>query len=224
MNSERVKQLLAAEESEILERKSSLQRDELAKSMVAFANDMYGHGGGHLIIGQAPDKTLVGLGKSDDEVQRSIVDIARNNCRPVVPISVECVEQDGKRIAIVEIPTSPARPHFVGHSWVRMGSTLRTATDAELMLLRSAEKDWKVARLKRYWDDGQRSVIFWQHPGPGVPLTQSPFSEQTRLEEVNENWITLTLAGYPRSIPYAEFNLGYDPKSSLLQIRYHGAR
>jgi hypothetical protein len=144
--------------------------------------------------------------------------------RPAVPVSVECIEQDGKRIAIVEIPTSPARPHFVGRPWVRMGSTLRTATDAELMLLRSAEKDWKIARLKRYWDDGQRAILFWQYPGPGVALTQSPFSEQTRLLDVNENWVTIILAGYQRSISHAEFNLGYDPNTGLLQIRYYGGK
>jgi hypothetical protein len=40
--------------------------------------------------------------------------------------------------------------------------------------------------------------------------------------EVNENWIVLQIAGTPRAFPYCEFNIGYDPKENLPQIRYHG--
>ena len=60
MKQNQIDELLAAEESETLERKQSLDKEGICRSIVAFANDMYGHDQGWLICGQAPDKSLVG--------------------------------------------------------------------------------------------------------------------------------------------------------------------
>lgn len=217
-----IHKLLGLEESETLERKQSLEKEGICKSIVAFANDMYGHEKGWLICGQAPDKTLVGLRESEDEIQRIVSDLARNNCSPAVPVSVEVFEEDQKRLAIVEIPASPARPHFVGKAFVRMGSTFRAATDAEIILLRAVEESRKVGMLKRWLDQGKTRVIFWQLPGEGREFTHSPRVEAAQIIEVNENWVVLKMGGRPRAFPYCEFNLGWDPGENLPQIRYHG--
>jgi predicted HTH transcriptional regulator len=92
MTSEQIDKLLAAEESETFKRKQGLDKDGLCKSMIAFANDVYGRGSGWLIVGQAPNKNIVGLQIGEDEIQRIIPDLARNNCSPAIPVSVECCE------------------------------------------------------------------------------------------------------------------------------------
>lgn len=224
MNSEQIQKLLEAEESETLERKQSLDKEGICKSIIAFANDMYGRGTGWIVVGQAPNKVIVGLQVSDDEAQRTISDLARNNCSPAVPVSIECHEKDGKRFAIVEVRPSPARPHFTGKAWVRMGSTTRTATDAEIVLLRAVEADRKVALLKRWFDEGKRTVILWQLAKSGEDLARSPGVQQATLLEVNSDWIVIDISGTQRAFPYSEFNVGYEPQQGLPQIRYHGGR
>jgi hypothetical protein len=224
MTTERIEKLLAAEESERLERKQGMDEEGILKSIIAFANDMYGRGGGWLIVGQAPNKAVVGLQIGDDEVQRRISDLARNNCCPAIPVSLECYEKDGKRVAIVEVRPSPARPHFAGKAWVRMGSTTRRATDAEIILLRAIEENRKIALLKQWFDDGKKTVSFWQLPAPGQDFTRSPRVEKAELLEVNENWIGLKLSGAKRAFPFCEFNVGYDLESDIPQIRYHGGQ
>jgi Putative DNA-binding domain len=217
-----IEKLLAADESETLERKQSLDKEGVCKSIIAFANDLYGHGRGFIIVGQAPNKDLIGLPVGDDEAQRTITDFARNNCCPAIPVSVECHEKDGKRLAVVEVRASPARPHFMGRALVRMGSTTRAATDAEIILLRAVEQDRKVAILKRWLDEGNTTVVFWQMAAAGRDFAMSPRVEQARLLEVNEQWIVLVLGSTKRAFPFCEFNIGYDPQQNLPQIRYHG--
>jgi hypothetical protein len=222
MTADPVQNLIDAEESETLERKQGLDKEGICKSIIAFANDLYGRGGGHVIVGQAPDKRIVGLLQSDDEIQRMVTDLARNNCFPAIPVSVECHEKEGKSLAIIEVRTSPARPHFLGRSLVRMGSTTRTATDAEIILMRGMEQDRKLATLKRWLDEGKINVIFWQVPAAGQDFARSPRVEEARLVEVNANWIVLLLGNSTRAFPLSEFSLGYDPQQDRPQIRYHG--
>ena len=88
--------------------------------------------------------------------------------------------------------------------------------------LRAVEADRKVALLKRWFDEGKRTVIFWQMAKPGEDLAKSPGVQQTTLLEVNSDWIVVDVLGARRSFPYSEFNVGYDPQQGLPQIRYHG--
>jgi predicted HTH transcriptional regulator len=153
--------LINLEESETLERKQSLaDREAICKSIVAFANDMHGHERGFLILGQAPDKSFIGLQQSEDEIQKLVTDLARMNCSPAIPVSVQVFQKDNKRLALVEVLASPARPHFVGKAWVRMGSTSRMATDAEIILLRAVEENRKIGMLKRWFDEGKKRESF----------------------------------------------------------------
>jgi len=221
---EQIDELLTAEESETLERKQSLDTEGLCKSMIAFANDMYGRGCGWVIVGQAPDKSIAGLRVGDDEAQRIISDIARNRCTPAIPVSVECLQKEGKRLAIIEVRASPARPHFSGKAWVRMGSTTRQATDAEIILLRAVQENRKIALLKRWLDEGKTTVVLWQMAAPGYDFARSPGAQQVKLLDVNENWIVLHVGTMKRAFPYDEFNVGWDPEQNLPQIRYHGGR
>jgi hypothetical protein len=177
-----------------------------------------------IIIGQAPNKEIVGLTGSDDDAQQLISDIARQRCSPAIPVSVECYQKDGKRLAIVEVRRSPARPHFAGKAWVRMGSTNRQATDAEIILLRAIESDRKIAILKRWFDEGQTTVVFWQMAKPGEDLARSPGVERTKLIAVEADWIVVIVSGVERAFPYSEFNISWDPQQNLPQIRYHGGR
>lgn len=220
-----IEALLAVEESETLERKPGFSsKDEIRDSIVALANDLYGHDCAWIIIGQAKDRAIVGLSVSDDEAQRIITDIARQRCFPAIPVSVASYEKDGKRVAIVEVRRSPARPHFTGRALARMGTSNRQTTDAEVILLRATEENRKVATLKRWLEEGKNLVLFWQIPPPGEDPLRSRHSRQIKLLEVAQSWIVVEVDGTKQSFGYDEFELGYDMQNNRPQIRYHGLR
>jgi hypothetical protein len=225
MTPEQIEAMLAAEESETLERKESIKLTEkIRDSIVAFANDLYGHERAWLIVGQADDRQIVGLTVSDDEASKILSDIARNSCRPAIPVSVEFYTKDSKRLAIVEVRRSPARPHFTGKALARMGSTNRQATDPEIILLRAIEENRKIATLKRWLDEGETSILFWQIPSPIEDPLRSRHSREMTLVAVAEDWIVVDVEGTKQSFGYNEFELGYDAQNNRPQIRYHGAR
>lgn len=143
--------------SDRLERKASLSdSDAIRDTFIQFANDLAARGGGYLIVGQAPNKSLAGLTVNDDEAQQKLADIARTRCRPAIPIVVECHSVDGARIAIVDVRASAARPHFIGNCYVRVGSTKRAATDAEIVALIHAGTNPKLAELQSWLADGKQ--------------------------------------------------------------------
>jgi hypothetical protein len=224
LSAEQIERLLASEESETVERKSGFNNKEIRGALIAFANDQAGRGRAWLILGQAPNKDIVGLELDEDEMQLKIADIAKNACKPTIPApSIEIVKKDGKTLAIVEVRASPARPHFDGNAWVRVGSQTRPATGEEILLMRAAQVDRKVALVTRWFNEGKRTVTVWQLPAPGQPMQRSPNVYQAEMVEVTEHWITLNEGGQVRTLPFVEFNVGYDAKNDRPQIRYHGA-
>ncbi len=121
------------------------------------------------------------------------------------------LSQGRKNLALVEARASPARPHFTGIAWVRMGSATRRAHDAEIILLRGIAENRKVALLKRWLDEGKRQVFLRQLPAPDERLDRSPFMERVEVVEVNENWIVVKYGGRSYAYPLNEANLRIAP-------------
>ena len=220
---EQIDNLLQSDESEIIERKSGFDNRKIRQALIAFANDQADRGRGWLILGQDKNKSIVGLKGDRDKIQRDIADIASTQCHPAIPVSIEVIDREGKMVSIVEIRRSVARPHFEGDAWVRIGSTTRREKDAEIMLMRAAQTDRKVALVTKWFNAGKRNVKFWTLPAPGSPSNRSPEAHTAELEDVTEDWIVLNEGGKKRSFPFIEFNVGYDPEKDRLVIRYHGA-
>lgn len=214
MTSEQVQKLLASEEVETIERKKGLDPNEVCQALIAFANDLAERGCGWLILGQGPDKSIVGLKMGKDRAQQRVADIARNRCKPAIPVSIEPYEVEGKTILIVEARTSVARPHFDGDAWVRIGSTTRRATDSEIVLMRAAQSERKVALAHRWLRDGKKEVV--------LVTVESRDRCRAALKDVTEDWVVLDLGGKPRAIPWGELTLSYDYENDRPEIRDHG--
>jgi Putative DNA-binding domain len=199
--------LLRAEESDVLERKASLKDgDAIRDTIIAFANDIAQRGGGTLVIGQAPDKTMVGLTVSDDEASRKISDIARTRCFPAIHVTLDFEECESKRIAIVKVKTSVARPHFRGECMVRQGSTNRRATDGESMILRFATENRVLNSLMKWQQEGITRVT--AEPRPVGIWGRS----DAQIVEITDTYVAIQYGGnvYPRSIPLSQITVGYD--------------
>ena len=202
MTAEQAAKLLASDEVETIERKAGFDHKEIRKALIAFANDQAERGQGWLILGQAPNKNLVGLKMGADEVQRRIADIAKDECNPTIPISIEMIEPDGKRLAIIEVRSSLTRPHFDGKAWVRVGSTTRPATEGEIMQLRAAQSNKKVSQLRRWLKEGRTFVT----------LRDAKYinRERVTLQDVTEHWVQLGFGTSSRGFPLDDLSLSYD--------------
>jgi schlafen family protein len=221
MTPDELKRLLQSDETDQLERKSSLSdTDGIRDTLIQFANDLAGRGGGHLILGQAPDKSITGLAPGDDEVQRKIADIVRDRCRPAIPVMIECHDVGGLRIAIVEVRASAARPHFTGNCYVRVGSTKRAATDAEIMALRYAGSNPKIAQLQGWLADARTMITAVQMPKDSTRT--SPYISAMKLLAVNATYVVLQTMDTqpPVTLPIGELEVGWDYKNNRPQIFY----
>ena len=208
---EKMNELLSTEEDERIERKAGFDHKEIRQALIAFANDQAGRGGGYLIIGQAPNKEIRGIKLNKDEAQLKIADIAKDQCRPTIPVSIEVIERDGKRVVVVEVRASPAKPHFHGDAWVRVGSQTRRATDAEIVLLRASHENRKLAILKRAMDEGKKEVI--------VTHLQAHTRARCELVEVTVDWVVFREGAKHMTFPWEEIRVGFDYEKNIPEIR-----
>lgn len=109
-------------------------RKELAKDICAIANSRGGRG--YLVIG-IEDKTKKVLGIGDLELnEEKIQQIISSRIEPPVPISLEFLEVDKKKVAIINIYDGPQKPYQMrdnGAFYIRRGSTNDTMRKQEII-------------------------------------------------------------------------------------------
>jgi ATP-dependent DNA helicase RecG len=130
---EEIIQLIEGGENSSVEFKSpDVNTDSLAKEMVAFSNT----NGGIIFLGVEDNGTISGLqGKKNFEEWTA--NIARNNVIPAVQIQYNEIDIQNKKIGVLEVSKGKDKPYQTNkHQFLlRVGSTNRVATQAELMHL-----------------------------------------------------------------------------------------
>ncbi|MFL0196651.1 helix-turn-helix domain-containing protein [Clostridium sp. WILCCON 0269] len=109
-------------------------RKELAKDVCAIANSRGGRG--YLIIG-VEDKTkrILGIGKTNFNEEK-IQQIISSRIDPPIPISLEILDYEDKKIAIISIYDGPQKPYQMrdnGAFYIRRGSTNDTMRKQEII-------------------------------------------------------------------------------------------
>lgn len=109
-------------------------RKELAKDICAIANSKGGRG--YLIIGiEDKTKRITGIGDlelSEEKVQQ----IISSRIEPPIPISLEFIEYENKKVAIISIYDGPQKPYQMrdnGAFYIRRGSTNDTMRKQEII-------------------------------------------------------------------------------------------
>lgn len=109
-------------------------RKELAKDICAIANSKGGRG--YLIIGvEDKHKTVEGIEEvnfTEEQVQQ----IVSSRCEPPIPISLEILDYESKRLAIITIYDGGQKPYQLrenGAFYIRRGSTTDTMRKQELI-------------------------------------------------------------------------------------------
>lgn len=105
--------------------------ESLAKEIVALANG----GGGVILLGVDDSGQIGGLDDAKD-YEEWVMNIARNNVSPSLAVGFSSYTIQQKNIAVVSVPKGSDKPYQTGEQYlIRVGSTNRRATQAELLRL-----------------------------------------------------------------------------------------
>ena len=107
MNWEDVMMLLEQGEGQAVEfDKGVPSADDLARELVAFANS----DGGKIIYGiDDKNKHLIGL-ELDDNFDSWVHDVAKTRCSPSINPTVEIIDKNDKKIAVINVPEGDEKP------------------------------------------------------------------------------------------------------------------
>jgi len=149
MNRNELLELIANGENSSVEfKREEISSEMLAREMVAFSN----LNGGRILIGVDDDRFIRGFLRKD--LEEWIMNIARENVFPPVVPHYEVLEnfEDGKRIAIITLSASPAKPcrAIIKNRkipFIRIGSTVREASDEELMQMLQANQRLNFGKI-----------------------------------------------------------------------------
>lgn len=132
MTSQELETLIQQGENAAVEFKAlPLRPEALAREMVAFANSA----GGTILLGVADDGTVLGIDGSD-QLEEWVMNIARTAVIPALTVTYETLAINATRVAVVGVPKGSDKPYQTGDKYLmRVGSTNRVATQAELMRL-----------------------------------------------------------------------------------------
>lgn len=141
MDSKKLRSLIRKEEGIKLDFKLKLSlehegsKKELAKDVCAIANSRGGRG--YIIIG-IEDKTKRIVGLDDNEVisEEQVQQIITSRCEPPIPISLDNIIIDNKKISIITIYDGEQKPYQIrenGAFYIRRGSTTDTMRKQELL-------------------------------------------------------------------------------------------
>lgn len=141
MDIKKLRSILKREEGTKLDFKLKLElwnetgKKELAKDVCAIANSNGGRG--YIVVGiEDKTKRIVGLDEADDFHEEQIQQIITSRCEPPIPIEVECIEIENKKICVICIYDGEQKPYQVrenGAFYIRRGSTTDVMRKQELI-------------------------------------------------------------------------------------------
>jgi ATP-dependent DNA helicase RecG len=135
---EKVKELLADMESDLIERTISIKENKLGPAVCAMSNDFPNHKQpGYILLGVNDDGKIAGMAWADDELQ-AIGNVKSNgNVLPQPSLVVSPVFKfpEGE-IVVVQVTPSPYPPvRYDGRCWIRIGPRKDRATVEEERIL-----------------------------------------------------------------------------------------
>lgn len=144
-------------EDNFIERKpEGVNKRDMRKTIVAFANSVSEGRVGILFIGVGNNGEIQGV-TGTDSIQKTVNDICKSDCYPPINIVSEVLDVGGKYIVAVKVPASNKRPHFSGPAYIRQGSESSIASEEifnELIATRLS-KPYEILK----WKDQLVTVI-----------------------------------------------------------------
>jgi hypothetical protein len=170
MTPDQIAQLVLAPEDSRLERKpDGVNRAEIRRTLVAFANSLENGQEAVLFIGVRDDGAIQGVANADN-AQMLVRAIAAQDCYPRIQVQTTVVAVADKTVVAAVVAHSQARPHFAGPAYVRVGAESVAATEAQYEALVASRHEkcgviqrWRVPITVR--EEGYRLETMRTTPG-----------------------------------------------------------
>jgi hypothetical protein len=197
-------------EHNFIERKLVKDHRGWLKTAVAFANSCPIGFPGVLFVGvdnkgnvERHDKPI-----EFEDLQKSISARIADAWPPIYHYP-QTLKKDGAEFVAVLIPGSESRPHFAGHSYIRIGPESKKASEQQFDFL-IAQRSSKVRALQQLV--GQR--IFW------FSFKDAPFGGNGSGTILNCNQFFVTIDGgtYKRCFPVDWVEINFEPVNGLYQL------
>ncbi len=140
---ELIEKIDLGEDSTIEFKRELPHREGLADEIAAFANA----NGGVILIGVEDDSEIIGISRQDlDRIEKTVVEICRDNIDPMVDIVTEKLRMDNKNLLKIGVPRSPFVHKTSNGYFLRQGSSKREMTTEQLgRLLQSRSQAHRIS-------------------------------------------------------------------------------
>jgi Putative DNA-binding domain len=184
-----LRQLIAAGETDSVERKADRPKDGFGPTIAAFANS----GGGWVLLGVDNDGAAVGFAvPGRAEAQDWLRDELRRDVDPLPPFAARPMTIDGQEIVVVRVQASSQAPHLIkrtGVVYVREhGGKPPISSQAALLALTVKPEQAQAAALNRLTTFPLVRAALGPHP------VGKPVNQQTRVAD----WI---VSATPLTVP-----------------------
>lgn len=200
-------------EDNFVERKpANPNREDIRKTVVAFANSVPDGRVAVLFIGIRNDGKLEAV-PNPDKLQKTIREVCEQDCYPPIKFSVEVLQPQNVPVLAVSVPSSADKPHFAGPAYVRRGSESVIASPEAFKQLVHSQNSKCAAVLKL---SGQIvTVQSLQHKlGDTKHIAGSSYREtsECRVEAANSHTVRLRVLGSDRYVtePLDHITVSYD--------------
>jgi ATP-dependent DNA helicase RecG len=123
-----IKEMLLAGESEVLEFKESVRRDEIAKVLCSFLNGK----GGRIMVGIDSNGTMKGIANPSKQVDH-LKSFLLNAIVPEAPITISEEKYEGKDLIVLKVYSGSKQPYlFDGSIYYRNGASTVKATSIQI--------------------------------------------------------------------------------------------
>ncbi len=200
-------------EDNFVERKpANPNRDDIRKTVVAFANSVPEGRTAILFVGIRNDGRFDAV-PNTDKFQKTVREICEQDCYPPIKFSSEVLKPEGGPVVAVVIPASSNKPHFAGPAYVRRGSESVAASEEAFDELVHSRNSKSAAVLKLR---GQViSVLSLQHKlgvVKHIPDTGYREGSECRVEAADAQTVRLRILGSDRYVtePLDHVTVSYD--------------
>lgn len=212
---------LKNEEDNFIERKpEGVRREELRRTIVAFANSIPEERTAILYIGVSNNGDIKGV-SNPDQMQKTIQEVCERDCYPPIKFSIEVLNVENKKIIAIVIPYSNNRPHFSGPAYIRRGSQSVIASEQvfdELIATRSS----KVHEIMKWKYQIVTVIAIGKKLGSTKPINSSMYREchECRVVECKVHYIRLfnIATDSHLSEPLEHVSLAHDEEKNRLML------
>jgi hypothetical protein len=207
---------LANTEDNFTERKRFSDDREWLRTVVGFANSCPIGYPGVLFVGvydsgtpEQPKDTF-----NFDKVQKTLTK-RLNDAWPPIYSMTKIMRKSSQEFLAVLVPGSSMRPHFAGHSYVRVGSETKKASDSQYkeLLAQRQSKPYEILKWKERDISVEQTYVGRTSKYPFV----------AKVVACNGFYVTLVRGQDPLSFPLSRIDISYDDKERRLklEIREH---